>query len=424
MPDILLKNGRVIDPANTRDEIADILIQNNKIARIEPNIVAENVQTIDVTGQWVTPGLIDMHVHLRDPGFPEKETIQSGCASAAAGGFTSVACLPNTNPTMDSPEIVQYILEQAKSADARVYPIACATEKMQGQKLTDTDALLKAGAIGFSDDGLPIESETLMRNLLERAAANNFAVYPHSEVFELTRGGHMHEGTVSKELGIKGMPAEGEAAMNERDIELVRQTKGRLHILHLSVKRAVELVRRAKQDGLPVTAEASPHHIALTDEDVRIYGTAGKMSPPLRAKEDQDAVITGLQDGTIDALATDHAPHTNEEKLRAFIEAPNGILGFETAVGILFTKLIHTNTLSPNDTLAKLTIEPARILGIDAGTLSLGKAADITVIDPNQEWVVDANQFKSKSRNTPFHGWTLKGRAIITMLNGRITHQI
>ena len=424
MPNILLKNGRIIDPANNRDEIADILIQNNHIAQIGPNITSNDAQIIDVTGKLVTPGLIDMHVHLRDPGFPEKETIQTGCQSAAAGGFTAVACLPNTNPTMDSPEIVQYIINQAKSADARVYPIACATEKMQGQKLTDTDALLKAGAIGFSDDGLPIESEALMRTLLERAAANGFAVYPHSEVFELTRGGHMHEGTVSKELGIKGMPAEGEAAMNERDIELVRQTGGRLHILHLSVKRAVDLVRKAKQEGLPVTAEASPHHIALTDEDVRIYGTAGKMSPPLRAKEDQDAVIAGLQDGTIDALATDHAPHTNQEKLRAFTEAPNGILGFETAVGILFTKLIHTNILSLSDTIAKLSIEPARILGIDAGTLTIGKVADITVIDPNQEWMVDANQFKSKSRNTPFHGWTLKGRAILTILGGRITHQI
>jgi len=424
MPNMLLKNGRIIDPANNRDEIADILIQNNHIAQIGPNITSNDAQIIDATGKLVTPGLIDMHVHLRDPGFPEKETIQTGCQSAAAGGFTAVACLPNTNPTMDSPEIVQYIINQAKSADARVYPIACATEKMQGQKLTDTDALLKAGAIGFSDDGLPIESESLMRTLLERAAANGFAVYPHSEVFELTRGGHMHEGTVSKELGIKGMPAEGEAAMNERDIELVRQTGGRLHILHLSVKRAVDLVRKAKQEGLPVTAEASPHHIALTDEDVRIYGTAGKMSPPLRAKEDQDAVIVGLQDGTIDALATDHAPHTNQEKLRAFTEAPNGILGFETAVGILFTKLIHTNILSLSDTIAKLSIEPARILGIDAGTLTIGKVADITVIDPNQEWMVDANQFKSKSRNTPFHGWILKGRAILTILGGRITHQI
>ncbi|MBT5831530.1 MAG: dihydroorotase [Candidatus Latescibacteria bacterium] len=424
MPNILLKNGRIIDPANNRDEIADLLVQNDKIVQIAPNITVPDAQVLDVSGKLVTPGLIDMHVHLRDPGFPEKETIQTGCQSAAAGGFTSVACLPNTNPTVDTPETVHYILDQAKSADARIYPIACATEKMQGEKLTDTDALLKAGAIGFSDDGLPIESETLMRDLLERAAVNGFAVYPHSEVFELTRGGHMHEGSVSKELGIKGMPAEGEAAMNERDIELVRQTGGRLHILHLSVKRAVDLVRQAKQDGLPVTAEASPHHIALTDEDVRIYGTAGKMSPPLRAKEDQDAVIAGLQDGTIDALATDHAPHTNEEKLRAFTESPNGILGFETAVGILFTKLVHTHTLSLNDTLAKLTIEPARILGIEGGTLSIGKAADITIIDPDQEWVVDANQFKSKSPNTPFHGWTLKGRATTTILSGRITHQI
>jgi dihydroorotase len=424
MPDILLKNGRIIDPSSGRDTIADILVKNDRISQIAPQIPPGDAQIIDVTGNLVTPGLIDMHVHLRDPGFPEKETIQTGCQSAAAGGFTAVACLPNTYPTLDSPEIVHYILDRAKSADARVYPIACATEKMQGQQLTDTDALLKAGAIGFSDDGLPIESEKLMRNLLERGAANGFAVYPHSEVFELTRGGHMHEGTVSAELGIKGMPAEGEAAMNERDIELVRQTRGRLHILHLSVKRAVQLVRQGKLDGLPVTAEASPHHIALCDEDVRIYGTAGKMSPPLRAREDQEAVIEGLQDGTIDALATDHAPHTNEEKLRAFPASPNGILGFETAVGILFTKLLHTDTLSLQSLIAKLTSEPARILGIEGGTLSVGKLADITVIDPNMEWVVDANQFKSKSRNTPFHGWTLKGRAILTMLGGRITHKI
>ena len=424
MPDLLLKNGHILDPANNRNETADLLIQNGQISRIDSNIVIEGIKTIDLSDKLVTPGLIDMHVHLRDPGFPEKETIKTGCESAAAGGFTSVACLPNTDPPMDSPELVQYIYDQAKSTDARVYPIACATEKMQSEKLTDTDALLKAGAVGFSDDGLPIESEELMRELLERAAVNNFAVYPHSEVFALTQGGHMHEGTVSRELGIKGMPAEGEAALNERDIELVRKTGGRLHILHLSVKRAADLVRQAKQEGLPVTCEASPHHIALTDEDVRIYGTAGKMSPPLRSKEDQEAVIAGLQDGTIDALATDHAPHTIEEKFRLFTEAPNGILGFETAVGILFSKLIHTNLLSLTDTIKKLTVEPARILGIDAGTLSLGKPADITIIDPNLEWIVDANQFKSKSRNTPFHGWTLKGQVVMTILGGRITHRV
>ncbi len=423
MTDLLIKNGRILDPANRRDETADLLIQNGRIACIEPDLAIKGVETIDASGKIVSPGLVDMHVHLRDPGFPKKETIQTGCRAAAAGGFTSVACLPNTDPPIDSPEIVQYIAQRAKHADARVYPIACATEKMQGEKLADTDALLNAGAIGFSDDGLPIESTALMRELLARAEARGFAVYPHAEVFALTRGGHMHKGAVSCELGLKGMPAEGEAGMVERDIDLVRQTGGRLHILHISVKRAVKLVRRAKAEGLPVTCEASPHHIALTDEDVRILGTAGKMSPPLRSKEDRDAVIQGLQDGSIDALATDHAPHTTQEKLRAFADAPNGIVGLETAVGVLLTHLVHTGLLSLSDVIAKLTAEPAHILGIDGGNLSEGKPADIAVIDPDLEWIANANLFKSKSRNTPFHGWTLKGRAVMTVLGGRVTYQ-
>ena len=423
MTDLLIKNGRILDPANRRDETADLLIQNGRIACIEPDLAIKGVETIDASGKIVSPGLVDMHVHLRDPGFPKKETIQTGCRAAAAGGFTSVACLPNTDPPIDSPEIVQYIAQRAKHADARVYPIACATEKMQGAKLADTDALLNAGAIGFSDDGLPIESTALMRELLARAEARGFAVYPHAEVFALTRGGHMHKGAVSCELGLKGMPAEGEAGMVERDIDLVRQTGGRLHILHISVKRAVKLVRRAKAEGLPVTCEASPHHIALTDEDVRILGTAGKMSPPLRSKEDRDAVIQGLQDGSIDALATDHAPHTTQEKLRAFADAPNGIVGLETAVGLLLTHLVHTGLLSLSDVIAKLTAEPAHILGIDGGNLSEGKPADIAVIDPDLEWIANANLFKSKSRNTPFHGWTLKGRAVMTILGGRVTYQ-
>ena len=423
MTDLLIKNGRILDPANRRDETADLLIQNGRIACIEPDLAIKGVETIDASGKIVSPGLVDMHVHLRDPGFPKKETIQTGCRAAAAGGFTSVACLPNTDPPIDSPEIVQYIAQRAKHADARVYPIACATKKMQGEKLADTDALLNAGAIGFSDDGLPIESTALMRELLARAEARGFAVYPHAEVFALTRGGHMHKGAVSCELGLKGMPAEGEAGMVERDIDLVRQTGGRLHILHISVKRAVKLVRRAKAEGLPVTCEASPHHIALTDEDVRILGTAGKMSPPLRSKEDRDAVIQGLQDGSIDALATDHAPHTTQEKLRAFADAPNGIVGLETAVGVLLTHLVHTGLLSLSDVIAKLTAEPAHILGIEGGSLSEGKPADIAVIDPDLEWIANANLFKAKSRNTPFHGWTLKGRAVMTVLGGRVTYQ-
>ena len=423
MTDLLLKNGRIIDPANRRDETADLLVQNGRIARIEPDLAIEGAEVLDVSGKVVSPGLVDMHVHLRDPGFPEKETIQTGCESAAAGGFTSIACLPNTDPPIDSPELVQYIAQRAKYADARVYPIACATKKMRGETLTDTDALLNAGAIGFSDDGLPIESAASMRELLARAAANGFAVYPHAEVFALTRGGHLHAGAVSRELGLKGMPSEGEAAMIARDIDLVRQTGGRLHVLHISVKRAVQLVRRAKAEGLPVTCEASPHHIALTDEDVRVLGTAGKMSPPLRSEEDRQAVIAGLQDGSIDALATDHAPHTTKEKLRAFADAPNGIVGLETAVGVLLTHLVHTGLLSLSDAIAKLTAEPARILGIEGGALSVGKPADIAVLDPNLEWIANANLFKSKSRNTPFHGWTLKGRAVMTILGGRITYQ-
>ena len=424
MTDLLIKNGRVLDPANRRDETTDLLVQNGRIACIKPGLGINGAETIDASGKIVAPGLVDMHVHLRDPGFAEKETIQTGCQAAAAGGFTAVACLPNTAPPIDSADILCYIAQQANHADARVYPIACATKKMQGETLTDTDALLNAGAIGFSDDGLPIESAALMRDLLERAACDGFAVYPHAEVFALTRGGHMHNGAVSRELGLKGMPAEGEAGMVERDIDLVRQTGGRLHILHLSVKRAVDLVRQAKAEGLPVTCEASPHHIALTDEDVRILGTAGKMSPPLRSEADRQAIIAGLQDGTIDALATDHAPHTPREKLRAFADAPNGIVGLETAVGILLTHLVHTGLLSLSEVIAKLTAEPARILGIEGGNLSVGKPADIAIIDPNLEWIANANSFKSKSRNTPFHGCTLTGRAVMTILGGRVTYQL
>jgi len=423
-PSLLLQNGRVLDPKIDLDEPRDILIQKGIIAAVDPHIPQQDgVQSIDVAGRLVVPGLIDMHVHFRDPGFPEKETVETGCAAAAAGGFTSVACLPNTDPTMDQPNIVADILSRAKSADARVYPIACATRGMAGEALTDTSELLTAGAVGFSDDGLPIESDSLMRSLLERSAVDGFAVYSHSEVFELTRGGQMHDGTVARELGIPGMPSEGEAAMVERDIRLVRETDGRLHVLHLSVTRAADLVRQAKGDGLPVTCEASPHHIALTDEDVRIYGTAAKMSPPLRSQEHQEAVLAGLADGTIDAIATDHAPHTAREKFRAFAESPNGIIGLETAVGLVFSLLVKPGILSLSDAISKLTSIPAEILGIQGGTLLKGVDADITVIDPDLVWTVDANTFRSKSRNTPFHGWQLQGRSVLTILGGRITHQ-
>lgn len=422
---ILLKNGRVIDPANSVDGPADVLLQDGRVARVFPGIVAPtDADTIDVAGKLVVPGLIDMHVHLREPGFPQKETVASGCRAAAAGGFTAVACLPNTDPPMDSPEVVEQVLSRAESENARVYPIACATRGMAGEEIAETGVLRAAGAVAFSDDGLPVESDTIMRELLTRSETFGFPICPHSEVFELTRGGHMHDGAVSRELGLKGMPAEGEARMVERDIQLVREVGGRLHVLHTSVRRAVDLVRKAKEEGLAVTCEACPHHIALTDEDVRVYGTQGKMSPPLRSADDREAVLEGLADGTIDVLATDHAPHTTEEKLRAFPEAPNGILGLETAVGLLFSRLADTGILSVPDLIAKLTVAPAGVLGVPGGALGEGDRADVTVIDPNMSWVCDANTSQSRSRNTPFHGWTLKGMAILTILGGRITHRL
>ena len=420
---ILLKNGRVIDPANAVDAYADLLIRNGRIDRIGAGIEPPaGAHVINVAGNLVAPGLIDMHVHLRDPGFPEKETVETGCGAAAAGGFTSVACLPNTDPPIDSPETVEYILNKAKKADARVYPIACGTKGMKGGELTDVDVLLDAGAVGFSDDGLPIESDAVMRDLLRLSERHGFPVCPHSEVLALTKGGHMHEGAVSRELGIDGMPAEGEAAMVERDINLVRAVGGRLHILHISVRRAVDLVRRAKSEGLDVTCEAMPHHVALTDEDVRVYGTQGKMSPPLRSADDRDALLEGLTDGTIDALATDHAPHTVTEKLQCFPDAPNGILGLETAVGTFFTHLVEPGILSASEVIRMLTATPARILGANGGTLTPGAPGDVTVIDPSLSWTVDAQTFRSRSRNTPFHGHTLTGRAILTILGGRVTH--
>ncbi len=420
---ILLQNGRIVDPANAVDASADLLIRDGLIDRIAPGIEPPaGAHITDVTGKLVVPGLIDMHVHLRDPGFPEKETLESGCRAAASGGFTAVACLPNTEPPTDCPATVEYVLNKARKADARVYPIACATIGMKGEELTDVDALLDAGAVGLSDDGLPIESETVMRDLLRLSERHGFPVCPHTEVFALTGGGHMHEGVVSRELDIKGMPAEGEAAMVERDINLLRSVGGRLHILHISVRRAVDLVRRAKAEGLRVTCEATPHHIALTDEDVRVYGTQGKMSPPLRTADDRDSLLEGLADGTIDALATDHAPHTVTEKLQRFPEAPNGILGLETAVGTFFTHLVEPGIISTSEVIRMLTAAPARILDIPGGTLTPGAPGDVSVIDPSLVWVVDAHKFRSRSRNTPFHGHTLTGRAILTVLGGRVTH--
>jgi len=420
---LLLKNGRILDPANGVGVTGNILIEGGQIAAVGELDAMDAVRSIDVSGKYVVPGLIDVHVHLRDPGFPNKETVESGCQAAAAGGFTTVVCLPNTAPPIDSPDVIADIKAKASSADAKVYVVACGTNGMAGETISDTDALLSAGAIAFSDDGLPIESADIMRELLKRSQHHGFVVCPHVEDFTHTQDGVMHEGAVSRALGYKGMGSEGEAAMIERDINLVREVGGKLHILHISVRRGIELVRQAKAEGLAVTCEACPHHFILTDEDVPILSTSGKMSPPLRTRDDQEAVIEGLVDGTIDTIATDHAPHTIEEKLRAFPEAPNGILGLETALGSVITSLVHPGILTLEDVVAKMTVNPASVYGLSEGTLNVGSDADITVIDADATWQVNANAFKSKSRNTPFHGWTFTGLADLTILGGRITYQ-
>ena len=419
----LIRGGRVLDPSRNIDQISDVLITDGFIDRIESGIEVPSAEILDAGGMIVVPGLIDMHVHLRDPGQEHKETISTGCRSAAAGGFTSVVCMPNTSPPIDRPDLLSEVIEKGRDADARVYPIACISAAQKGEQLADLSALRDAGAVAFSDDGFPVGSEKLMSLALEKSASIYCPIAPHVEVKALTSGGHMHDGEVSRSLNIKGMPAEGEAAMIERDVRLLEKIGGRLHILHVSVARAVNLVRDAKRRNLPVTAEATPHHFILTDQAVRDHGTLAKMSPPLRSAEDVEAVRAGLADGTIDAIATDHAPHAADEKSLPFDQAPFGIVGLETALGLTLTHLVVPGILSLGEAISKLTIIPARILGIPGGTLETGTAADLTIINPDLEWTVDPTQFRSKSRNTPFTGWHLKGKAVATFLGGRITHR-
>ncbi len=422
MNSILIRGGRVLDPSRGFDETADVLIVDGRIARVERGIPA-SAEVLDASGKVVVPGLIDIHVHLREPGQAHKETIQTGCRSAAAGGFTSVVCMPNTAPPLDSPELLQGVLDSGRRADARVYPVACITVGQKGEALADLPALRRAGAVAFSDDGFPVGSEDLMRRALEQSARLGCPIAPHEEVKALTAGGHMHDGEVSRALGIPGMPAEGEAGMIERDLRLLEQVGGRLHVLHVSVARAVDLIRDAKRRGLPVTAEACPHHFVLTDEAVRAHGTLAKMSPPLRSAADVEAVMAGLVDGTLDAIATDHAPHAADEKALPFDRAPFGIVGLETALGLTLTHLVTPGILSLSGAISRLTCIPARIMGIPGGTLQAGDVADVAVIDPDLAWTVEPGQFQSKSRNTPFAGWPLRGKAVATLLGGRITYR-
>ena len=420
MSRILIENGRVIDPSQPMDRVTSLAIEDGRIAAYDVPAGAQDT-VLDASGKIVAPGLVDMHVHLREPGREEDETIASGTAAALAGGFTSVACIPNTEPPIDTQAAIEFVHHQAERADhCNVFVVACVSKNREGKELAEIGQLVEAGAVGFTDDGSPIYDPELMRRAFEYCLMFDKPVLNHAEIRELTQHGVMHEGLISMILGLSGMPAASEDVMTSRDIALAEATGGRLHEMHVSTANSVEAIRRAKRRAVRVTAEVTPHHLTLTDECLRSFDSNFKMNPPLRGREHVDACIAGLQDGTIDVIATDHAPHSDEKKLQELDRAPFGVVGLETALGVVVTRLIEPGHLDWPTALAKMTVNPARILGIPKGTLAVGADADVVIIDPDARWKVDPGKFRSKSKNTPFAGWELRGRVETVIVGGRI----
>lgn len=420
--DLLIRNGRVIDPASGTDGELDVLIVNGRIAEVRRGIRAGAARTIDASGLVAAPGFIDMHVHLREPGFEEKETIRTGSRAAARGGFTTVCCMPNTNPVNDNLSILESIKAEArKSAIVNILPIAAVTRGLKGTELVDIAALVRAGAVAFSDDGRPVGDSFIMRRALELSRSLGTLVIDHCEDKGLSADGVMHEGRHSRRCGLKGIPAAAEEVMVVRDIRLAETTGARVHIAHLSVKGAIRAVEEAKERGVQVTAEVTPHHVLLTDAQVEKQDANFKMNPPLRSAEDVKALVEAVKNGVIDAIATDHAPHTIQDKGEAFEKAPFGVVGLETAVALLLDKLVRANIISLRKLVELLSTNPARLLGlVNKGRLSVGADADITLLDLGKETVVDRNKFESKGRNTPFNGWQLKGAAVMTVVGGKV----
>lgn len=421
MKPMVLRGGRVIDPSSGRDEVGDVVIRDGRIAGVGRNQgTPDGADVHDVTGLVVAPGLIDLHTHLREPGQEDRETIATGAAAAAAGGFTAVCAMPNTDPPIDNQSAVGFVVKQAAAASAaRVYPIAAVSLGQKGEQLAEFGELVGAGAVAVSDDGRPVASGQLMRTALEYARAFGIPVADHCEEPTLAAGGVMHEGVVSTRLGLKGIPSVAEEIMVARNILLAGHTGGHVHLCHMSTRGSVELIRRAKEAGLPVTAEACPHHFSLTHEACAGYDTNAKMNPPLREPEDVEAIRRGLHDGTLDAIATDHAPHHYDAKEREFDDAPMGIVGLETALGLSLTVLVEGGHLTLPGLIARMSTAPARIFHLPGGTLATGHPADIVVFDPAARWTVDVARFRSRSRNTPFAGRQLAGRVVRTIVDGR-----
>lgn len=414
-------NGRVIDPSQKLDQVVDLWIQNDRILGTGPQYERKPDRELDASGKIVCPGLIDMHVHLREPGREEDETIATGTAAALAGGVTSVACMPNTEPALDSQAAAEFVTLQAgRAGNANVFPVGAITKERKGEELAEMGGLVEGGAVAFSDDGSPVASAEIMRRALEYSCMFDRALLSHSEDPDLSRGGIMHEGYESMHLGLPGIPAAAEEVAVHRDIALAELTGGRLHILHVTTAGAVDLIRRARLRGVRVSGEACPHHFTLTDRCMRTFDSNYKMAPPLRTEADVKAIIAGLADGTLEVIATDHAPHAPEKKMRELDQAPNGIIGLETLLPICIKALIEPGILTWPQLIEKLTINPAKVLGINRGTLRAGAIADVTLIDPNVSWTIDVAEFKSKSRNCPYHGWKVRGRAYAVVVGGKI----
>jgi len=418
---ILIKNGRIIDPSINADEIQDLLIEEDKISKVAKGLTQEADKIIDAQGKWVVPGLIDLHVHFREPGFEHKETIKTGSRSAAKGGFTTVCCMPNTKPVIDSEIMVEYInLKAQREACVNVLPIGAITKGQQGEELANIGQMAKVGACAISEDGKSVVNSGLLKKAMKYASMFNIPVMSHCEDMNLVGGGSMNAGETAELLGMKGISNDSEAVIVGRDILLARSTGVHLHLCHMSTRESVQLIREAKARGEKVTAETAPHYFTLTDKAVEGYNANTKMNPPLRSEADKQAIIEALMDNTIEVIATDHAPHHVDDKNCEYDKAAFGIVGLETSVALGITSLVEKGYLTPMQLIEKMSTNPARVLGIDKGTLQEGKIADITIIDPNVQYKINASEFESKGKNTPFDGFEVKGKAVYTIVAGKI----